>query len=46
MAITALAMFFTFLVLVAGVRTWIQLRRSGDTGDRREAARRSPTQRG
>jgi protein-S-isoprenylcysteine O-methyltransferase Ste14 len=45
MAFTALAMFLGFLVLVAGVRTWIQLRRSGDTGDRRDAARRSPTQR-
>jgi protein-S-isoprenylcysteine O-methyltransferase Ste14 len=45
MAITALAMFLAFLVLVAGVRTWIQLRHTGDTGDRRKAARRNPTQR-
>jgi protein-S-isoprenylcysteine O-methyltransferase Ste14 len=44
-AVAALALFLAFLVLVAGVRTWIQLRRLGDTGVRREAARRSPTQR-
>lgn len=45
MAITALIMFFSFLVLVAGARTWIQVRRTGDTGDRRKAARLNPTQR-
>jgi protein-S-isoprenylcysteine O-methyltransferase Ste14 len=45
MAITALIMFLVFLVLVAGVRTWIQVRHTGDTGDRRKEARRNPTQR-
>ncbi|GAA2853419.1 isoprenylcysteine carboxylmethyltransferase family protein [Streptosporangium fragile] len=45
MAITALILFIAFLALVAGARTWIQVRRTGDTGDRREAARRDPVQR-
>ncbi|MGW0590117.1 methyltransferase family protein [Streptosporangium sp. NPDC002607] len=45
MAITALILFITFLVLVGGVRTWVQVRRTGDTGDRRAAARRDPVQR-
>jgi protein-S-isoprenylcysteine O-methyltransferase Ste14 len=45
MAITALLLFFAFLFLVAGVRGWIQVRRIGDTGDRRAAARRNPVQR-
>jgi protein-S-isoprenylcysteine O-methyltransferase Ste14 len=45
MAIAALIMFLGFLVLVAGVRTWIQVRRTGDTADRRKAARLNPTQR-
>jgi protein-S-isoprenylcysteine O-methyltransferase Ste14 len=45
MAITALILFIAFLGLVAGVRTWVQVRRTGDTGDRRAAARRDPLQR-
>ncbi len=45
MAITTVVLFVAFLALVAGVRTWIQVRRTGDTGDRREAARRAPVQR-
>jgi protein-S-isoprenylcysteine O-methyltransferase Ste14 len=44
-AITALLLFVAFLVLTAGVRVWIQVRRTGDTGDRRAAARRHPVQR-
>jgi protein-S-isoprenylcysteine O-methyltransferase Ste14 len=45
MAITALVLFVVFLVLTAGVRGWMQVRRTGDTGDRRAAARRNPVQR-
>jgi protein-S-isoprenylcysteine O-methyltransferase Ste14 len=45
MAIAALLLFVAFLVLVAGVRVWLQVRRTGDTGDRRAAARRNPAQR-
>jgi protein-S-isoprenylcysteine O-methyltransferase Ste14 len=45
MAITALVLFVAFLALVAGVRTAIQVRRTGDTGDRRRAARQAPIQR-
>jgi protein-S-isoprenylcysteine O-methyltransferase Ste14 len=45
MAIAALILFLSFLTLVAGVRTWIQVRRTGDTGDRRKTARLNPTQR-
>jgi protein-S-isoprenylcysteine O-methyltransferase Ste14 len=45
MAIAAMVLFVVLLGLVAGVRTWIQVRRTGDTGDRREAARRAPIQR-
>jgi protein-S-isoprenylcysteine O-methyltransferase Ste14 len=44
-ALAALLLFVAFLVLVAGVRVWIQVRRTGDTGDRRAAAGRNPTQR-
>jgi protein-S-isoprenylcysteine O-methyltransferase Ste14 len=45
MAITALLLFFAFLGLVSGVRVWMHVRRTGDTGDRRAAARRNPVQR-
>lgn len=45
MAIAVLVVFIAFLGLVGAVRVWIQVRRTGDTGDRREAAWRNPTQR-
>src|SRR5688500_18830209 len=44
-AIATLVMFIVFLVLVAGVRPWIQARRTGELGDRRAAARGNPVQR-
>lgn len=45
MAVAAMALFVVFLAMVAGARTWIQLRRTGDLGIRRTAARRNPVQR-
>jgi protein-S-isoprenylcysteine O-methyltransferase Ste14 len=45
MAVAALALFVVFLTLVAGVRAWLQLRRTGDLGVRRTSARRDPVQR-
>ncbi len=44
-AIATLVMFVVFLMLVAGVRPWIQARRTGEVGDRRAAARGNPVQR-
>ncbi|MEU8248588.1 isoprenylcysteine carboxylmethyltransferase family protein [Nonomuraea sp. NPDC048916] len=45
MAIAALALFIAFLLLVGGARTWIQVRRTGNTGDRRRVARQDSRQR-
>jgi protein-S-isoprenylcysteine O-methyltransferase Ste14 len=45
MAVAAMALFVVFLAVVAGARTWIQLRRTGDLGVRRASARRNPVQR-
>lgn len=45
MAIAALLLFVAFLLVVTGVRVWIQVRRTGDSGDRRAAARSRPIQR-
>ena len=45
MAIAALALFISFLVLVGVARPLIQVRRTGDAGDRRKAARLNGTQR-
>jgi protein-S-isoprenylcysteine O-methyltransferase Ste14 len=44
MAIIALILFVAFMLLVGVVRTGIQRRRTGDTGDRRLTIRRSPVQ--
>lgn len=44
MAVAAVVLFIAFLVLVSGARVWIQVRRTGDTGDRRKAGRSDPVQ--
>ena len=45
MAVTALALFIVFMTACGMVRTWLHWRLTGDTGDRRRAARRLPAQR-
>jgi protein-S-isoprenylcysteine O-methyltransferase Ste14 len=45
MTVIALVLFVAFLVLVGEVRPLLQVRRTGDLGDRRRAARRNPIQR-
>lgn len=46
MAIGAMALFATFMILCGRLRMSLHARRTGDSGDRRRAARQLPAQRG